>query len=60
MSKLNLLKPWFIIILFLLELFCYPIAIIWSLNELFGLSIQLTWKTFIASFLLINLFKDTK
>jgi len=57
----RLKKSWIIFVLILfIEIICYPIAVIWSLNKLFGLGIQLTWKTFMASFILTHLLRNDR
>ena len=33
---------------------CWPVAVIWALNTLFGLSIAFTFKTWLAALVLIG------
>jgi len=47
----------FVALLMFLYLFCAPLAIIWSLNVLFGLGIGYTIKTWAAAFILLFAFR---
>lgn len=43
-----------IILLFVILLLCGPLAVIWSLNTLFGLGIAYTWSTWLAAAVLFS------
>lgn len=47
----------FVVILLLIAVLIFgPIALIWSINTLFGLGIAFTLKTWFAAFFIVSLF----
>ena len=45
----------FLVVIIILLIICFPLLGVWSLNVLFGLGIAYTFKTWLASFILISL-----
>jgi hypothetical protein len=53
--------PWILLMLSaLVAIFGMPLALIWAVNTLFGLTIAYTFKTWLATVLLAGVFKAHK
>jgi hypothetical protein len=64
MNNKEALVTFFLVIFSVSAVFLFPLVFIWSLNNLFNLGIEYTWKTWISTYVLLVVFgaiiKDQK